>query len=64
MDAGGACRVQCEGKIKEGPNLLERHTLRFEAAEGCVKREWRQGGLIKVERKYRNEQRRSVLKEL
>ncbi len=38
MDAGGGCRVQLEGKIKEGPNLLERHTPRFEAAEGCVKK--------------------------
>lgn len=53
-----------KGEMKKGQNLLERHTLKFEAAEGHLKREWRQRGLIKMKRKSRNEQWRSVLTEL
>lgn len=44
-------------------DLLERHTLRFEAAEGHLKKEWRQRGLVKVERNW-NELQTSVLTEL
>lgn len=53
-----------KGEMKEGPNLLERHALRFDAAEGQLKREWRQSGLIKMKKKSWNEQWRSVLTEL
>lgn len=49
-----------KGEMKEGLNLLERHMFRFDAAEGHLKREWRQRGLIKMKRKSRNEQWRRV----
>jgi len=53
-----------KGEMKEGQSLLERHTLGFEAAERLLKREWRQRELIKVKRKKRNEQRKSLLTDL
>lgn len=52
------------GKWKRPESAGEVHTLKFEAAEGHLKREWRQRGLIKMKRKSRNEQWRSVLTEL